>query len=89
MYYSGIKEPDPLISRIKKAYAADIIQLEPMWPIEQLVQNQYPFKIPTFRLKQPIIIASGVPIQQTMVATLPINIPITTRLLVYGNNVLI
>jgi hypothetical protein len=37
MYYLGIEGLDPLISRRKKGYVIDVIQLEQVPPIEQLV----------------------------------------------------
>jgi hypothetical protein len=58
-----------------------------MPPIKQLVQNQYPIKVPTFEL-EPILVVKGVLVQQTIITTtLFVNIPITTILLIYGNGV--
>jgi hypothetical protein len=48
---SGIKEPNPLISRRRERYVTDITQIEPVPPIEQLQQTQYHVKIPTYGLK--------------------------------------
>jgi hypothetical protein len=87
MYYSGIMGPNPLICGRKKGYVINVTQLELMPPVEQLVQNQYLIRIPTSRLKQLVPIVRGVPIQQTIATTLPVNIHVTTRLPVYGNGV--
>jgi hypothetical protein len=55
--------------------------------IEQLVQNQYPIKVPTFEL-EPILVVKGVLVQQTITTTtLLVNIPITTRRPIYDNGV--
>jgi hypothetical protein len=78
-----------LICERKKGYAINVSQLELMPPIEQLVQNQYLINVPTSGLKQVVFVVRGVPIQQIIATTLPANIPITTRLLVYGNGVTI
>jgi hypothetical protein len=77
MYYSRIKWPNPLISRRNKGYAVGVTQLKPIPLIEQLVQNQYHVKIPTYRLKQLIPITISVFVPQAMIATLPINIHVT------------
>ncbi len=53
------------------------------------MQNQYPIKVPTFGLEQPVFIVKGVLLQQTTTITLFINIFVTTKLPVYGNGVLI
>jgi hypothetical protein len=55
--------------------------------VEQLVQNQYPIKIPTLKLEQPDLVIRDVPIPQAMTATLPINITVTIRLPIYSNGV--
>ncbi len=57
--------------------------------VEQLMQNQYPIKIPTFGLKQLVLVTRGVHAPQETTTALLINIPITTKLPVYGNGVLI
>jgi len=46
IHYSRIKEPDPLISIKKKAYAIGVTQSKPMLPVEQLVQNQSIYLLP-------------------------------------------
>jgi hypothetical protein len=51
--------------------------------IEQLVHNQYLVRIPTSGLEELVIVTKGVLVQQTM--AIPIDVPITTRLHVYGN----
>jgi hypothetical protein len=58
-----------------------------MPPIEQLVQNQYLVKIPSFGLEKLVPITRGVHVQQTMVVVIFINVRITIGLLVYGNGV--
>ncbi len=58
-----------------------------MPPVELLVQNYYLARVPISRLEQPVIVARGVPIQQTIVVALPINIHVTIGLHVYGNGV--
>ncbi len=87
MYYSRIKGPDPLIFGRRKENAVDIIQLKQVPPIEQLVENRYPIKIPTSRLKQLTPITRGVFVPQAMTFALLVNIPITIWLLVYSNGV--
>jgi hypothetical protein len=47
MYYSRIKRFYPLISGRMKGYVISVIQPKQMPHVEQLVQNQYPVKIPT------------------------------------------
>jgi hypothetical protein len=89
MYYSRIKRLDPLVSKRKKGYVINAIQLEQMPPIKQLVQNQYLVGIPTSRLKQLVHVTRGVFVPQAMTTTLPIKIFFTIGLLVYGNGVLI
>jgi hypothetical protein len=37
MYYSGIKRPDPLISRRRKGFAVGVTQLQQAPLVEQLV----------------------------------------------------
>ncbi len=69
MYYSRIKRPDPLTSRRKKGYVVGVIQLKPIPPIEQLVQNQYHVRILTSRLRQPILPTRGVFIPQATITT--------------------
>jgi hypothetical protein len=76
MYYSGIEGPNPLISRRKERYVAGTIQLESMPLVEQVEQTQYLVRVTTFGLKQLVLIPRGVPIQQTMVASLHVNIPL-------------
>jgi hypothetical protein len=63
MYYYGIKGLDLLISRRKERYAINPTQSKPVPPIEQLKQTQYPIKILTSGLEQPILIPKGIPIQ--------------------------
>jgi len=55
--------------------------------VELLVQNYYLARILISRLEQPVVVAKGVPIKQTIVVALPINIHVTTGLHVYGNGV--
>ncbi len=87
MHYSKIKGPNPLISRRKKGYVIDVIQLKQVPHVEQLVQNQYPIKIPTLGLEQSDPFTRDVPIPQAMIVTLPINIIVTIGLPIYGNGV--
>jgi hypothetical protein len=72
MYYSGIKGFDLLSFGRKNGYVVDVTQ--PVPHVEQLVENQYPIKVPTSRLKQLVPVAIGVHVQQTMTVVLPINI---------------
>jgi hypothetical protein len=72
MYYSGIKGFDLLSFGRKNGYVVDVTQ--PVPHVEQLVENQYPIKVPTSRLKQLVPVAIGVHVQQTMTIVLPINI---------------
>jgi len=87
MYYSRIKGPDPLISRRKEGYVVGVTQLKPVPPIEQLVQNQYLIRVPTYGLEQSIFITRGVHVQQIMEPTLHVNIFVTIGLPIYGNDV--
>jgi hypothetical protein len=87
MYYLGIKGLDPLISGRKKGYATNVIEPKLMPPIEQLVQNQYLVRIPTFGLKELVPITRGVLVQQTMATVLLLDVIVITGLHVYGNGV--
>jgi hypothetical protein len=49
--------------------------------VEPLEQTQYPIRIPTFGLKQLILIPKGVFVQYTTVGTLLINIHVANGLL--------
>jgi hypothetical protein len=86
MYYLGIKGPSPLIFG-KKENVINVIQPKQVPPIEKLVQNQYPIKIPTLGLEQLIPVTRGVLVPQVTTFALHVNIPITIGLLVYSNGV--
>jgi hypothetical protein len=77
MYDLGIKELDLLIFGRKNGYVVDVTQPELVPPIEQLMENHYPIRIPTFRLEQLVFVARGVLVQQTMIIVFPINILVT------------
>jgi hypothetical protein len=87
MYYLRIKGPSPLIFGKKKENVINVIQPKQVPPIEKLVQNQYPIKIPTLGLEQLIPVTRGVLVPQVTTFALHVNIPITIGLLVYSNGV--
>ncbi len=90
MFYVLFKNqgPNPLIFGIKEGYVADVTKLKLVPHVEQLVQTQYPIKIPTCGLEQPNLIYKSAPIQYTTTITLHVNIHVANGLPVHGNDVL-
>jgi hypothetical protein len=87
MYYFGIKRFDLLIFGRKERPAIDPTQTKLMPPIEQLKQIQYPIRILTSGLEQPILIPRGILVQQIVATILLVNMVVINGLLVQGNDV--
>jgi hypothetical protein len=90
MYYFGIKGFDPLIFRMRERHVACINQLELVPLIEQSKQTQYLVRIPTFGLRQLVLIDPiEVHVQQATTTSLLVNIHVAIGLPICDNCVLL